>query len=137
MRALVLIPALLATAALAADRPSGPERRQAERVERIMAGRTAGQPTNCLPMLRNLNSERTPEGNIIYSRGRSATSEQTVWLNKPYGGCAPGRNDVAMVTQRPQNQACRGDIVQLFDPVTRIPYGACSLGDFVPYTRAK
>jgi hypothetical protein len=27
------------------------------------------------------------------------------------------------------------DIATVFDPINRIEYGSCGLGDFVPYTR--
>jgi hypothetical protein len=32
-------------------------------------------------------------------------------------------------------QYCRGDRVRTMDPVSRIPGPACTLGDFIPYSR--
>jgi hypothetical protein len=35
------------------------------------------------------------------------------------------------------NQLCRGEIVQVFDPVNGIGFGSCSLGSFEPYRRRR
>jgi hypothetical protein len=31
------------------------------------------------------------------------------------------------------SQLCRGDIVTVFDPISGVEFGGCSLGEFTPY----
>ena len=47
------------------------------------------------------------------------------------------RRDSAIASRIPSTSLCRGDIIQVFDPVSHFEYGSCGLGDFIPYARPK
>ena len=53
------------------------------------------------------------------------------WWHNTGQACAvyaPGR---ALLTRSPQDRQCRGDVVVVFDAMSRIEFGACALGDWV------
>ncbi len=56
-----------------------------------------------------------------------AKVNRSVWRNAA-GGCDVLRKDRGFVLQSPQARYCSGDIVQVFEPLTRFEYGACTLG---------
>lgn len=135
MRAL-LIPlalSLLAGPAIAQREPTDKDK---AKLEKLLAGRTPGQPISCIPgTTRNLRSEQVGPNTLVYYQNNQ--NDRTIWRNDPPGGCVTSNRDVAFITRRPSTQTCRGDILQAFDPLTRMPYGSCALGDFIPYTKAK
>ena len=59
----------------------------------------------------------------------------TLYLNRPAGGCSGLAEGRALVVRTTISQLCRGDIVTVLDPVSGVEYGGCGLGDFVPYRR--
>jgi hypothetical protein len=94
-----------------------------------LAGRTAGAPRRCIPILQ-IEALRISENNrhvLIYGSGR------TIWANS-LGNCRFGSDDI-LVTEPFGSSYCSGDIVRSLDRVSRIPGPTCILGDFVPYTR--
>lgn len=96
---------------------------------KALAGRVPGKPQSCISLRDARSSTIVDETAIIYEISRKR------WMvNFPEGGCA-GRPDRAIVTRTPSTQLCRGDIARIIDAPSRIEYGACGLGDFVPYTR--
>jgi len=118
---LLLVPIL---AGCAAPRPSSSNREPVE-----LAGRTAGAPQDCLPIVRT-EAWRVSDSNqhvLLYGRGG------TIWASNLGPGCGFSVDDV-LVTE-PLSRYCRGDIVRSFDNMSRIPGPSCALGDFVPYTR--
>jgi hypothetical protein len=133
---------VLALAALAsgcmADRPMEMSGRaqdggEAELAEALAGRVQAGPPQSCV-------SERTLQGNR--SAGESAivfrtTGSNLVYVNRPPAGCplvGPGR---AIRVRTTSTQLCRGDIVEVFDPVNGFGFGGCGLGDFTPYRRPR
>ena len=70
---------------------------------------------------------------MILFNGRT---NDVVYVNRPAGGCSDLEFGRAIKTQTPTTRLCRGDIVTVFDPVSGMDYGGCSLGEFTPYRRA-
>lgn len=108
------------------------ERASAAKTEAELAealtGYTAGRPQYCIPIRQQ---QSTIYGNKILYR----TTGRQVFVTDTNGGCfGMSRNDV-LVTRSFTGQLCRGDIVTTVDPISRIQTGACSFGDFVPYTK--
>jgi hypothetical protein len=96
-----------------------------------LAGRTAGEPVSCVNM-------RDLEGNKGYGRNAivfDGPTNSLVWLNRPPGGCPALSTGRALRIRTNSTRLCRGDIINVFDPVSGIEYGGCGLGDFVPYRR--
>ena len=103
---------------------------QAQLATELANYRQIGEPVSCVPT-RNLRGNRSAgEAAIIFegSGGR-------IWVNRPAAGCPALSSTRALRTKTTTTQLCRGDIVDVFDPVAGFQYGGCGLGDFTPYER--
>lgn len=132
--------ALTASIALAgcaygdADTAPAPIRdKEAKILEKELRGKVAGEPRNCISNSRNVSSTRISDDTLLYRE-----SGRTVYVNKLRGTC-PGltRGDDIMVVETYSGQLCRGDLIRLVDRTSGIPGPMCSLGEFVPYKKAK
>ena len=126
---LVLALVGLAAGAVAADEPQMLQRDQ-ERLDRMLAGRTAGTPVSCVRQ-RDLRGNRSFGESVITFEGVG----DTIWVNRPPGGCPTLGPSRALVTRTTSTQLCRGDIVNVVDTVSRFEHGGCGLGEFVPWRR--
>ncbi len=102
----------------------------AKRLERLLEGRVAGEPKNCI---RNLpTGQMTTIDGTAYVFGRG----NTIYVQRT---SRPARIDDrdTLVLRRFGNasQLCRQDVATTVDPVTQIFTGAVIFKDFVPYTR--
>jgi hypothetical protein len=120
----VILVAALVPGALAA--------RDTRTVEQVLAGRTAGPPRSCVSEPQIDDTQIFGSGAILY-RMKSGPD----YLNTPPGCHGVLRPNSAMSSRVPSTSLCRGDIIQVFDPVSHIDYGSCGLGDFIPYARVK
>ena len=124
---LALLAVLAVTPALAAARPTGEAK-----LQKMIEGRTAGQPVDCLPLLGPATSSTSIEGvGEVFGSGR------TIYVNRFEGGCPSLTPFTTVVTRSPTGQMCRGDIARIVDLTSRIESGSCSLGKFTPYSKAK
>jgi hypothetical protein len=101
-------------------------------VAEALAGRIAGPPVQCVE-LRDLRGNRSLDDDSILFEGRG----DTVYVNRPPGGCASLRNGRALRTMTNMSRLCRGDIVTVFDTLSGTEYAGCGLGEFVPYRRSR
>jgi hypothetical protein len=136
MRNTAALPAL-GIALLTVSCASAPERithspKAQKELADALAGRTAGQPVQCLPSYRAAsNMQVIDDWTILFRDGR------TVYLQTPRGGC-PGVSSFGntLVTRLQGNsQLCNGDINHVVDVQSRIGGGSCVFGPFVPYTK--
>jgi len=117
--------ALLAGAAEA--RPRSPQ----EQLDRITAGRTPGEPVDCIYLREISSSEIIGNTAIVYRLNNG-----TIVVNHPTSGANfLNRGDV-LVTDTHSSQLCSIDIVRLVDNGTHTPTGSVGLGKFIPYSRA-
>lgn len=129
MRPFALLAALLLPMTIAsAARPT-----DAQKLEKALAGRTAGKAESCLslPNIRSTTTYADPD-TITYT-----TRSGVIYVNRPAGGCGSLRSDPIIVSQTPSTRICRGDIISLVDRASRFPVGGCGLGDFIPYPKPK
>lgn len=129
-----LIPALLAAAALAAipGTVSAREKLAPEaKLDKLLEGRVAGEPQNCLPLTSISSSQVIDQTAIVYRAG------STLWVNRPRGGAESLDDDDIFVTKTSGSQLCSIDVVQLHDRASNMYSGFVSLGEFIPYRRAK
>lgn len=105
---------------------------KAAELDEALSGRTAGEPVTCVNA-RDLGGNRSYGEGAILFRGRT---NSVVYVNRPPAGCPDLDYGRALKIRTPSTQICRGDIVTVFDPVSRVEYGGCGLGDFTPYRRA-
>ena len=113
---------------------SPPEQRSAQAqatYDRMLAGKTAGRPAKCLPLMRSNDMVVIDDDTILYRDGR------TTYVNQPLSSCNRlGRGSYALVTRSFGSQLCRGDIATVLDTRTGVTVGSCAFGDFVPYRPA-
>ena len=128
------IPAILlvgaALVASCAPAPVGHTPRAAQQLASALAGRTPGQPVNCIPTFRANEMQVIDDETILFRDG------STIYLQKTKGSCpglASGANTL-VTRSRGINQLCSGDIQRLVNLPSGVGAGACVFGPFVPYT---
>lgn len=122
-----LLTAALATALLATGATARPTPQ--EKLDKILAGRVAGPPEQCITLSNNNRSQIIAGVGIVYGSGNR------VWLNQPTSGASSLREDDILLTRVTTGQLCDVDIVRLVDRVGRFERGFVNLGAFIPYTR--
>ena len=132
------IPLLLSVAALAGcSTQPAPATQMAEsqaKFQELTAGKVAGAPMNCLPpSVRSRNLEVIDDRTFAY-----VDSSSRVYVNHVRGECSNlGTGFYTLVVRSGGSGTCSGDIADVADPRTGMTFGSCSLGQFVPYTRAR
>ena len=115
-----------------AKKPSKSAIKGQKRLERMLDGRVAGEPRNCiqsLPTQRFTTINRTA---YVFGRG------DTIWVQRTR---RPDQiNDRETLVMRrfgAATQICKQDVATTIDPFTRIFTGAVFFEEFVPYTRVE
>ena len=129
-----LIPTLLAAAALAVVPGTASAREKLapeDQLAKLLEGRVAGEPQNCISLAAARSSQIIDKTAIVYKVG------STLWVNRPRGGAESLDDDDILVTKTTGSQLCSIDPVELRDRSSRMYSGFVSLGEFVPYRRAK
>lgn len=128
-----LIPALIAAAALAATPAVSAREKLApeDQLAKLLQGRVAGEPQDCISLFNARSSQIINKTAIVYKSGG------TYWVNRPRSGAESLDDDDILVTRTNSSQLCSIDAVQLHDRTSHMYNGFVSLGEFVPYRRAK
>ena len=126
LAAAAALAALVSFAAPAAARPT-PQ----EQLQRLLAGKTAGTPVDCLP-LTSISSSRIIDRTAIVFE----TSPGKFFLNTPPRGAEALASNDTMVVETRTPELCSVDTVGLRNMTTGSPSGFIGLGRFVPYARA-
>lgn len=122
--------ALLACVGIGASVPAVAGRDTPEiAYEKLIAGKTPGKPVDCIDTRWRQPRLTAYDDKLVYTVDR-----KLVYVNQTTGGCGGVARGDALVSQRYQTRACRGDIAQTIDFPARIPTGSCALGSFTPYT---
>ena len=129
------IPAVLLVAgvlvASCAPAPMGRSPKAEQELASALAGRTAGEPVNCIPTFRANEMQVIDDETILFRDGA------TLYLQKTKGSCpglASGANTL-VTRSHGINQLCSGDIQRLVNLPSGVGGGACVFGPFVPYTK--
>ena len=100
-----------------------------ERLERELAGRSAGPAEACIPRTETRSLEVVDESTLVYRSG------DRIWVNRLESNC-PGLGPLSTLIIEPSGpRYCRGDRFSGLEPGTAFPGPACLLGEFVPYRR--
>lgn len=100
-----------------------------EQLAKLLDGRVAGKPVNCIT-LRNVQSSQVIDKTaIVYGSG------STIYVQRPKSGASSLDSNDILVTQLTTSQLCNIDIVQLRDRNGWFFRGSVSLDQFVPYTK--
>ncbi|MGV1684100.1 hypothetical protein [Sphingopyxis sp. NJF-3] len=105
--------------------------KQAETLDKQLAGKVAGAPEKCLPSFRTNDAIRVSDTILLYRSGGNL-----VYRNDLKGSC-PGlaRDSDIMVIKQYGSQICNGDFFHLVDRSSGIRGPTCVFGDFVPYRK--
>ena len=126
-----LLPLLAGSLALiAGSAQAKPVDHEAE-LARIIDGRVAGQPVDCIDMHRVRSSHIVPGTAIVYDSGG------VLYVNRPRGGAEQMDNWDIMVNRLYSSELCSIDTVQLIDQGSHMYSGTVFLGEFVPYRRVE
>jgi hypothetical protein len=125
MRALPLV---LAAAACAVPQPRGG---QDEDLSRLLAGRTAGAAQSCVAaddvtMLRVLDPHT-----VGFERGA------ILWVSRLPRDCPRLSASDALAVEMHGREYCRDDRFRTISPGMTVAGPVCTLGEFVPYRRAR
>ena len=96
-----------------------------------LTGRTAGTPQDCIGEF-DLGSQETYGRHAILFTSRN---DDVVYVNRPPAGCPGLSYGQGIKVRTPMSRLCRGDVVTVFDPVSKMDIGGCGLGPFTPYRR--
>jgi hypothetical protein len=122
-----LLPLLLLVTACAAT-GAGPSSGETE-VSTELAGRTAGEPRDCVSTSPGVNLVPRGRQALVYEAG------DTIWVNRLAAAC-PGLDELSQIIIEVQGtQYCRGDHFRARDSGQSIPGPICILGSFTPYRR--
>lgn len=117
-RALALLPLMLVACAT----------RSAERDP--LAGRTAGEPVNCISLSQSTSPQVVDQNTILYREGAG----RRIWRTGPKGACpALSRAPVTLIVEVFNGPLCRNDRFRVLEPGLSIPSGYCFFTDFTPY----
>lgn len=111
------------------DRTAAISPRNAEKLDRQLAGKVAGEPINCIPMRNADEAIRISDDILLYR-----VSNRLVYRNDLAPSCSGlARNSDIMVVRTVSTQLCDGDIINLVDRTSGSSFGGCALGKFTPY----
>lgn len=98
---------------------------------RLLAGRVAGKPVNCIDLNTVRSTRVIPRIGIVYDMGR------TIYVNRPRSGAESLRRDDILLTRTSSGQLCSTDAVRLVGRGSNVQRGFVALGQFVPYVRER
>ncbi|MBN8830086.1 MAG: hypothetical protein J0G94_05520 [Sphingomonadales bacterium] len=134
MKRTILAVGLLALAGCATGPRTEPKlgAREAEQLEKALAGKVPGKPVSCITSYDPSKLEVVGDHTLLYR-----VNKDLIYRNNLEGGCSGLSMGSALVMNRVlATQYCRGDIARAVDLQTRATTGSCALGDFIPYTPA-
>jgi hypothetical protein len=99
-----------------------------EQLNKLLEGRVAGQPVNCISLFDTRDQQVIDKTAIVYGTGR------TIYVNRPMNAVDLDRNDV-MVSDVHAGQVCKLDVVRLHDQSGGWYRGFVGLEQFVPYRK--
>jgi hypothetical protein len=99
------------------------------RLARMLEGRTAGEPVNCINAMRSYDIRVIEKVGVVYNAGDTIYVARVTDPNMLDPWEVP-------VFERFGSQLCATDIIRTVDRASGFFTGAVFLNDFVPYTRA-
>ena len=123
----VLALVLVAAGATATDSNSASNKD----LDKALAGRVAGAPTDCIDQTFTENPQIIDERTILYRSGRR------VYVNTLEHACPSLDWDKVLIVELHGSQICRHDHFRVLARGTTIPGPTCLFSKFVPYDKPK
>jgi hypothetical protein len=124
--------ALLTGAPVAAEEADEPEKEMTkgeEKLARLLEGRVAGTPQDCIRDFANNRLTTIDDTAYVYGRGR------TIYVQRTRDPNQIDRDDILVVNRFGGTQLCRMDFVNTVDRYSGFFTGGIQFDRFVPYTR--
>ena len=102
-----------------------------EELTKLLEGRVAGEPTNCIRSRLNDRVRVIDDTAIVYGRGK------TIYVNRTSRPRDIDDHDTMVVRRFSGSQLCKTDIVTTIDRGSQMFSGVIFLSEFVPYTRVE
>ena len=135
MRNILLVGLSTAMIAGCTTSPSASDTQVADaKIQQMVAGKVASAPMSCIPEYQSSTSSTVGSHAIAFD-----VNPALVYLSDTTGTGCEGLSDPTnslIIKSRGPTGLCSGDQVQVRNLHTGIMVGACTLGDFVRYTRA-
>ena len=100
-----------------------------QRLARMLEGRVAGKPQNCIRQLLNDRLTVIDKTAYVYGSGR------TIYVQRTRNPEDIDRDDALVSRRFNASQLCKQDVVTTIDPVLGFFTGAVFFDEFIPYTR--
>jgi hypothetical protein len=130
MRLSPLLFASLLFAPTQAPAASTPNLRAEASLAKVLDGRLAGKPVDCI-QLHDIDSTEVFDNTAILYR----TLGGKLYLNRPRSGLSSLNDNDILVTRSWTSELCSIDTVNLVDRSSHFPTGFVFLGEFVPYSK--
>jgi len=101
----------------------------AAKLEKMLEGRTAGEPVSCISTMGRDKLEVIDETAVVYDGGK------TVYVARPSDPRQLRRGDVLVIERTSASQLCTLDVVKTVDRSSGFMTGVIFLDKFVPYTK--
>lgn len=102
-----------------------------KRFAKLLEGRVAGEPTDCITTLPTSNMQVFDKTAIVFGRGN------VIYVNHTRNPESIDDNDVLVIKRSDGSRLCRLDNVTTVDRSTHMFSGVVFLDDFIPYTKVK
>ena len=126
--AMILAGAALALTGTATVSAKSLAERGEERLAKMLEGRVAGEPVNCIYTTRSNKLEVIENVGLVYDAG------DTIYVARPTNPKSLGRTDV-LVMERFGSQLCDTDMIRTVDRYAGYVTGVVFFDGFVPYRR--
>ena len=130
MRKIAIALATAAALSGAVGLEAKPRQTPQERLDKLLEGREAGKPVNCISHWDTRDMQVLDKTAIVYGWGN------VIYVNRPINAVSLDDDEI-LVTRTSGSQLCDLDIVHTVDRSGHFTTGFVSLGEFVPYRRVK
>lgn len=100
-----------------------------EKLARLLEGRVAGEPRDCINDFRSIRLQTIEETAYVYGRGK------TIYVQRTRAPDRIDRDDVLVIRRFGSTQLCRLDFITTIDRFSGFFTGGVQFDQFVPYTR--
>jgi hypothetical protein len=114
-----------------AEAEAAPMSKGEKRLAKLLKGRVAGEPTNCIRTLPSQRMQTIDGTAYIYGSGN------TIYVQRTRSPDQINDNYAMVINRFNASQLCRMDIATTIDPITGIFTGTVFFEDFVPYSRVR
>jgi hypothetical protein len=118
----------LAGAAYSADKVDKYTEKNEAKLAQRLEGRTAGEPVDCIPLMKSNELEVIEGVGLVYESG------DILYVARPIDANKLSRDDVVLM-DRYGSQLCYTDVVRTVDRYGGFYTGSVFLGKFVPYKK--